>query len=84
MQGSGGDGLKAALALLWETRDRCPDSAPVLCVHDEIVLECDADRAEEAAEWLRDCMIRGMQSLLSRVPVEVETKIAKDWSGTAL
>src|SRR5262249_23558983 len=46
VQGTGADGLKAALALLWETRDRCPSAAPVLCVHDEIVLECDAADAE--------------------------------------
>jgi DNA polymerase-1 len=84
VQGTGADGLKAALALLWETRDRCPSAAPVLVVHDEIVLECDAADAEQAQAWLTDCMARGMQSFLTRVPVVVEATIERDWSGTPL
>jgi DNA polymerase-1 len=84
VQGSGADGLKAALALLWETRDRCPSAAPVLVVHDEIVLECDAADADRARDWLTDCMTRGMQGFLTRVPVVVEATIERDWSGTPL
>jgi DNA polymerase-1 len=81
VQGTGADGLKAALALLWETRDRCPDAAPVLVVHDEIVVECDAGRAEQARDWLKDCMTRGMGEFLTKVPVVVEAKVCRDWSG---
>jgi DNA polymerase-1 len=84
VQGTGADGLKAALALLWETRDRCPTAAPVLCVHDEVVVEVDADEAEQAREWLVDCMTRGMQRFLRRVPVVVDATIARDWAGTPL
>ncbi len=80
VQGTGADGLKAALALLWETRDRCPSAAPVLCVHDEIVVECDAADAEAARTWLVDAMRRGMGSFLRRVPVEVEAQVGADWS----
>ncbi len=80
VQGTGADGLKTALGLLWETRDQCPSAAPVLCVHDEIVVECDAGEAERAREWLVDCMTRGMESLLTRVPVVVDATIAADWS----
>jgi DNA polymerase-1 len=40
MQGSCADGLKLALALLWERREECPGAAPVACVHDVIVVEC--------------------------------------------
>ena len=81
VQGSAGDGLKAALALLWETRDRCPSAVPVLCVHDEIVVECDVGDAERAHDWLVDSMRRGMESVLERVPVVVEATSAADWSG---
>jgi len=84
VQGSGADGLKAALALLWETRDRCPSAAPILVVHDEIVLECDVADVEQAREWLTDCMTRGLSSFLTRVPVVVEATIEWDWSGTPL
>src|SRR5262249_30784195 len=46
VQGTGGDGIKMALALLWERRHQCPGAFPVLVVHDEIVVECDAGQAE--------------------------------------
>jgi DNA polymerase-1 len=82
VQGSGADGLKAALALLWETRAQAPDAVPVLCVHDEIVVECDLSTAECTQEWLVDAMKRGMQTVLRKVPVEVEATICADWSGT--
>ncbi len=81
VQGAGADGLKAALALLWETRDRCPSARPVLAVHDELVLECDEHDAEPAREWLVACLRRGMAAFLRRVPVVVEARIARDWSG---
>lgn len=84
VQGTGADGFKAALALLWETRDRVPSAAPVLAIHDEIVLECDAADVEQARKWLTDCMTRGMASFLTRVPVVVEATIERDWSGTPL
>jgi DNA polymerase-1 len=82
IQGTGADGLKAALALLWETRDVCPSAIPVLCVHDEIVIECDADEAERAREWLVDCMKKGMERYLTKVPVDVEAKVISSWGET--
>ena len=50
VQRSGADGLKLALALLWERRDQCPGAFPVLAIHDEIVIEVTQDRAEAAKE----------------------------------
>jgi len=82
VQGTGADGLKLALALMWETRHRCPSAVPVLVVHDEVVIECDADEAERARDWLADCMQRGMQQFVRQVPVAVEALICQDWSGT--
>jgi len=84
VQGSGADGLKAALGRLWETRHRVPGAAPILVVHDEIVVECDRDQAEEARAWVMDAMRSGMETVLHRVPAEVEATICSDWSGTAL
>src|SRR5439155_4323157 len=55
VQGSAADGMKAALARLWESREHCPSAVPVLCVHDEIVIECDAGDAETAQAWLVGC-----------------------------
>jgi DNA polymerase-1 len=88
VQGTGADGLKLALALLWERRGECPGAVPVACVHDEIVVECDEDKAEKVEAWLEKAMIDGMDKVLNgpevggpRVPVEVETQIDKSWAG---
>jgi DNA polymerase I-like protein with 3'-5' exonuclease and polymerase domains len=80
VQGSAADGLKLALGRLHETRDEVPSVAPVLTVHDEIVLECDQRDAEPARAWLERCMREGMGELLKRVPVEVEGQVGFDWS----
>lgn len=77
IQGSGADGLKAALALLWERRSDCPDAFPVSVVHDEITVEAPEDRAEEAKAWLVAAMEDGMRALLDPVPVIVETSVLR-------
>lgn len=81
VQGTGADGLKLALALLWERRAQSPGAFPVLVVHDEIVVECDADRVEAVADWLRKAMVDAMAPMLGPVPVEVEVKSAPTWGG---
>jgi DNA polymerase I len=88
IQGCCADGLKLALTLLWERREECPGTIPILAVHDEIVVECDEDKAEEAQAWLKAAMVEGMERALnhpdaegSGVPVEVETHISKVWAG---
>jgi DNA polymerase-1 len=81
VQGTGGDGLKQALALLWERRSQCQGAFPVLAVHDEIVVEADAGQADAAAAWLRLAMLDGMAPLIDPVPVEVAVKAAQTWGG---
>jgi DNA polymerase-1 len=81
VQGTGGDGIKLAMAYLWERRHQCPGVFPVLVVHDEIVVECDRGQAEAAAAWLKQAMIDGMAPLITPVPVEVEVTVAQTWGG---
>ncbi len=81
VQGTGADGLKVALALLWERRDQSPGAFPVLVVHDEIVVECDAGRADAVKAWLTLCMVEGMAPLIAPVPVEVEVTVGRTWGG---
>jgi DNA polymerase-1 len=81
VQGTGGDGLKRALVLLWERRAECPGVEVVLAVHDEIVVECDEARQEEVAVWLRSAMRDGMAPLIDPVPVEVEVSAGRTWGG---
>jgi DNA polymerase-1 len=81
VQGTGADGLKLALALLWERRAECPGVTPVLAVHDEIVVECEAGRAEEAGAWVARAMKDAMAPLIDPIPVEVEVKAGRTWAG---
>jgi DNA polymerase-1 len=76
VQGTGADGLKLALALLWERRSECPEAVPVLACHDEILVECAAEPAEDVKAWLEKAMVEGMDAVMSGteevdVPVEV-------------
>jgi DNA polymerase I-like protein with 3'-5' exonuclease and polymerase domains len=57
---------------------------PVLVCHDEIVIECDAERAAAAKAWLEGAMIERMEAVLNSnkevvVPVEIEARIARSW-----
>lgn len=81
VQGTGADGLKLALALLWERREQAPGAFPVLAVHDEIVVEADADKADAVKEWLVRAMMDAMVPMLEPVPVEVEAKVVPTWGG---
>jgi DNA polymerase I-like protein with 3'-5' exonuclease and polymerase domains len=81
VQGTGADGLKLALALLWERRGECPGVTPVLAVHDEIVVECDAGQADAVTTWLKTAMLDAMVPLIDPVPVEVEAKVGRTWAG---
>jgi DNA polymerase-1 len=84
VQGTAADGLKLALALLWERRSECSEALPVLVCHDEVVVECDAEQAADAKAWLQEVMFEGMEAVLNGtdevdVPVEVEARIARSW-----
>jgi DNA polymerase-1 len=83
IQGTAADGQKLALALLWERRHECPDAFPVLTVHDEVVIQCDKDKFEEAREWLISAMEDGMNAVVNasepRVPIEIEATISDSW-----
>lgn len=81
VQGTGADGLKIALGLLWERREQCPNAFPVLAVHDELVLEADAGQADQAAAWLKAAMLDGMAPLIDPIPCEVDVKISTTWGG---
>lgn len=78
VQGAGADAIKAALALLYETRREQPgDPFPVDVVHDEIVLEVAAEHAERAEAWVSECLVRGARQVteVPDLPVKVETRI---------
>jgi len=82
IQGSAGDGFKYAAALLWERRRDCPGNPKVVnLVHDEVVVEIDADKAEAGKGWLQRCMLDGMAEVLGpNIPVSAEITLSDDWS----
>jgi hypothetical protein len=68
IQGTGADGLKYAMARIHETNPF--ELLKMVCtVHDEIVFECDAKKADEVAEWVSEQMTEGMLEAL-RIPRE--------------
>jgi DNA polymerase I-like protein with 3'-5' exonuclease and polymerase domains len=85
VQGSGADGIKAALARLWQYRHEQPTARLVAVVHDEVVAECPIADAPAVAEWLTRHMIAAMAEIAgAAVPIEVEATIAADWAGTPI
>jgi DNA polymerase-1 len=79
VQSLASDGLKQTLVLLWPHL-KALNARPVNLVHDEIIIECRKDVAEEMLGTLEDCMVRGMKRYLKKVPVVVEAKIADSWA----
>lgn len=85
VQGSGGDGLKLALARLFETRESGSGARPVACVHDEILVETPVAELEASRRWVVREMVDAMGEVVAnRVPIVVETEVGKDWGGTPL
>jgi len=83
VQGTGADGLKLAMARLFEHRREAPNARLIAVVHDEVVAECASEQAEQTADWLKRHMTMAMTEIIGdAVPVEVEVTIGRDWAGT--
>ena len=78
VQGTGADILKKALVLL-RPQIKCLAKL-VHIVHDEIILETPAERAEEVKKILEETMIEAGQYYIKMVPVEVEGNICDSWA----
>ena len=81
VQGSSSDITKQALIYVDDfIRDKSYDARILMCVHDEIVMECKAERAEEGARDLEDAMLRGFTHFFKKIPMKVEAIISDCWS----
>jgi DNA polymerase-1 len=78
IQGTSADILKRALKLLKEELSET-NAKIVNIIHDEIVVEADADEAQAVAEKVERVMCAAGQEYLKTVPVKVETEIADEW-----
>jgi DNA polymerase-1 len=81
VQGTGADGLKLALALLWDRRDEVPGAVPIMAVHDELVIEAPEEHGEKAKAWIKQAMLDAMTPLVAPVPVVIEVTVARTWGG---
>ena len=78
IQGTSADILKRALRLLKEELSDT-NAQIVNIIHDEIVVEADADEAQAVAEKVERVMCAAGQEYLKTVPVKVEIEIADEW-----
>lgn len=78
IQGTSADILKRALRLLKDEL-RETNAQIVNIIHDEIVVEADADDAQDVAAKVERIMCAAGQEYLKTVPVKVETEIADEW-----
>lgn len=81
IQGTGADGLKAALYLAYNAF-KDTGVQIILTVHDEIILRCQdhPDVKEWARKTLEECMVKGMSAYLRKVPVVADAACAYSWA----
>jgi DNA polymerase-1 len=80
IQGTAADIIKRTLADLPAELNDTP-ARIVACIHDEIILEVEADQAETAQQILEQVMVSAGEHYLTDVPVVVEGTIADSWAG---
>ncbi|PYS45605.1 MAG: hypothetical protein DMF68_21815 [Acidobacteria bacterium] len=78
IQGSSADILKRALRLL---HDQLRDTSACIVniVHDEIVVEADADETEAISKKVEDAMCAAGEEYVKKVPIKVETQVSDEW-----
>ncbi len=78
IQGAASDIAKLALGYVREELEGL-DARLINCIHDEFVVECAEDISGEVSEKTRGAMIRAGEEILTRVPVEVEVVVSREW-----
>jgi len=78
VQGGTADGMKRALILI---AHRLPDTAGIVStVHDEVLVECPHEMAEQCREIVITAMVEAMSAIFPEVPIEVEAHICGTWA----
>ena len=78
VQGSGADILKRAMRI-WHDASYDSDRELVHIVHDELIIECRKEDAEETSNLLKQCMEQAEGEFLKTVPVSVDTLLGDRW-----
>jgi DNA polymerase-1 len=78
IQGTGADILKRSLFLV--SQELKGTTAQIVnVIHDEIVVECDADQAEEIGQRVSTKMVQAATEYITAVPILAEPTIADEW-----
>jgi DNA polymerase-1 len=78
VQGGTADGMKHALVLIHE---RLPKFARIVStVHDEVVVECHENYADDCLKIITTAMVEAMTALFPEVPIEVEGNTCTTWA----
>ena len=78
IQAASADIAKLALIYIREELQGL-DARLINSIHDEFVIECAQDQAEEVSERTQAAMVRAGEDILEKVPVEVEATISREW-----
>lgn len=79
IQGTSADILKRALRLLHDDI-RGTSARLVNIVHDEIIVECDANEAESTSKLLSSAMQRAAEEFVSKVPIKIDVHTSDEWT----
>ena len=78
LQGGSADALKQAMV---DLADKLPASASIVStVHDELIVECATDTAEEIKALVETAMLDAVQTMFPGVRFEVEAGICASWA----
>ncbi len=78
IQGASADIAKLALIYIRKELKNL-DARLINSIHDEFVIECDENIAEEVSGRTKIAMVRAGEVLLKKVPVDVEVGVSREW-----
>ena len=78
IQGASADIAKLALGYVRDGLEGL-DARLINCIHDEFVVECAQEISGEVSERTKAAMIRAGEEILSKVPVDVEVVVSREW-----
>jgi DNA polymerase I len=80
IQGTNADVLKRAVKLLHDELRGQDEVMLIMLIHDEMVLECPEELAQDAEALLQKVMLQAGREFVYDIPVKVDTRIGDVWS----
>jgi len=81
IQSTAADIMKTAMVMVYEEIEERGHNAEIINqVHDELIVRCDEDDAEEVDEYVERLMIEAAGKFLKTIPVKVEGGVCDRWT----